>query len=333
MKKTPTMGRPGVALLLSLIVLTTAGCSAAGSDVADVSNGPGAQVTDLYSGETPSSTGGGAVPPLSGFPGNQSGWLVPYVFEILGPTVEQQVVIEQGSYVLVRHCMAERGFELLNEPPSATPPSRSTMGFDYRVGIISQERASQSGYQYRDGDFGFSRLAMNVATTLPGWTREYERAYKGDDGCLGEPDLALEEGVSEQSDEVWRLAREIDEQSVERAWAEPVVTAALDRWRSCMAREGYSFATPKEAYDAFTGFVSTAAAPRPGDSTATPSEIVTAVWDASCKAESGLGELWPQELWRARWTMIQDNLPNLLVVQETTARRVVNAQALIERYG
>jgi hypothetical protein len=289
-------------------------------------------VTDLYGGETPSSVGGATVPPLSNFPANRFGWLVPTIFEILGPTAEQQVVIEQASYAVRRHCMVERGFELLEEPPSVTPVAPLSMGYDVKVGIISQERASQTGYQLRDGDFGISRQSIRTEPD-PRWTREYERALKGDDGCVLAPDEALAEGVVDTSEEVGRLANGIDDQSVAVTWAEPSMTAVLDRWRSCMAQDGYAYATPKEASDAFTGFAGTATAPRPGDSTETPSEIVTAVRDASCKAETGFVEVWQRELWRVRWTMMQENLPSLLVIQDVTAQRVANAQALIEQYG
>ncbi|MDR1212646.1 MAG: hypothetical protein LBK54_00855 [Propionibacteriaceae bacterium] len=332
MKKTSPWGRSGVALLLSLIVLTMTGCSAAGPDGAEVSNQPEMQVTDLYGGETPASDGGSTVPSMDGFPPHPSGWLVPSIAQILGPSVEQQVVIEQGSYALVRHCMAERGFELLDEPPAATPAAPLSMGYDVMVGIISQERASQTGYQLREGDFGISRRP-NVTTRDPRWTREYERAYKGDDGCLLAPDEALAEGVVETTDEDGRFANDIDRRSVEVAWSEPAVTAVLDRWRSCMAQEGYSYSTPKEASNEFYGFSISEEARFPGDATATPTEIVTAVRDAFCKAETGFVAVWQRELWRVRWTMVQDNLPGLLVTQEATARRVANAQGLIERYG
>ncbi|MDR1212647.1 MAG: hypothetical protein LBK54_00860 [Propionibacteriaceae bacterium] len=254
------------------------------------------------------------------------------VFEILGPTAEQQVVIAQGSYAVRRHCMAERGFELLEEPPSVTPVPPLSMGYDVMVGIISQERASQTGYQLRDGDFGISRQSIRTEPD-PRWTREYERALKGDDGCVLAPDEALAVGVVDTSEEVGRLANGIDDQSVAVTWAEPAVIAVLDRWRSCMTQDGYSYVTPREASDAFQGFSRSAEHPLPGDSSTTPAEIATAVRDASCKAEAGFVEVWQRELWRVRWTMMQENLPNLLVIQEATAQRVANAQALIERYG
>ncbi|MDR1213021.1 MAG: hypothetical protein LBK54_02860 [Propionibacteriaceae bacterium] len=270
---------------------------------------------------------------MSDFPPHPSGWLVPSIFDILGPTVDQQVVIEQGSYALRRHCMAERGFELLEEPPAATPAAPLSMGYDVMVGIISRERASQTGYQLRNGDFGRS-WPPNVTTRDPRWTREYERAYKGDDGCLLAPESALAEGVVETTDGYGRFANEINDQSVVVAWAEPAVMAVLDRWRSCMAQEGYSYATPKEASNEFHGFAIWGEWSWIFDfAQATPTEIATAVRDAFCKAETGFIEVWQRELWRVRWTMVQDNLPGLLVMQEETAQRVANAQALIERYG
>jgi hypothetical protein len=229
--------------------------------------------------------------------------------------------------------MAERGFDLLDPPPAATPPP-AVEGFDYDMGITSEERAAQSGYQYRFGDFGSIDPAVARNAPMPeGWTEAYEEAWKGDDGCRYRPDDELGQGAPEPSAEVVDMADRIDQESVMAAWGEPVVEPALTVWRTCMERNGYPYATPQEAYEAFDGFASTAQARRPGDATASPAEIATAVRDMACKTESGLVALWRQELGRIRWAMVQDNLPSLLVLQEVTAQRVANAQALIERYG
>ncbi|MDR1386203.1 MAG: hypothetical protein LBJ44_01165 [Propionibacteriaceae bacterium] len=286
------------------------------------------EATDLYTDQTPGpddrSEEGWESLTLSPL-----GWLVPYVYEMLGPTPEQEVVIAQGSYALLRHCMAERGFKLFDAPPAAVPVVPRARGYDVRIGIMSGERARQTGYQLRKDDFGTGG-DTGGAGLYPEWTREYEEALKGDGGCVFVSDDALAEGVVSTAG---RLASEIDESSLAEAWASPAVESALVQWRSCMAEEGYAFTDPQEAYRSFRGFAVTTEFPEAGDSTAASTEIETAVRDAFCKAEIGFPRLWQQQLMEIRQAMVQENLPALQVYVAATAQWVANAQALIARYG
>jgi hypothetical protein len=320
-------GRGSVSVL-GMVVLLLSGCSGAASGGGP--SGPGAEVTDLYADQT-SGSGDRSGDGWESLTLSPSGWLTPYVYEMLGPTPEQEVVIAQGSHALLRHCMAERGFELLGEPPAATPAAPEMRGYDIEIGIMSEERARLSGYQLRSGDFGLddpTDLALS-----PQWTQAYEQALRGDDGCVGQSYDALWEGVAGTTEEDGLLLFEIDQRSSAEAWASPAMESALVQWRSCMAGEGYAFATPQEAYQSFGGFSATAENPGPGDATATSTEIATALRDALCKAEIGLPRLWQRQLTEIRQAMVRENRPALQVYADETAQRVANAQALIERYG
>jgi hypothetical protein len=264
-------------------------------------------------------------------PRGRSGWLVADVTDFFGPTPEQKVVIEQATYAVTRHCMTERGFELLEEPPSATPVSPPDMGYDGYFGILDLDYAAERGYQLKP----LFDLTQPRQPPVEGWTREYETALKGDDGCeLRAMDLIdpPENDDVEIPRSTTELVIRIEDGSVDQAWSVPEVAEAVGRWRDCMAVEGYAYENPRLAFQSFDGFALTSKNPM-GLAPPAPGEIETAMRDVVCKQESGLVPVWRRNLWQLRYESIQANLPTLQVYQDITMRRVANAQALIERYG
>ncbi|MDR1386204.1 MAG: hypothetical protein LBJ44_01170 [Propionibacteriaceae bacterium] len=248
--------------------------------------------------------------------------------DYFGPTPEQKVVIEQATYAMTRHCMAERGFEMLEDPPSTTPQVPSSPGYDGYLGILDRDYAAERGYQLK------TRPELTQPKPpVPGWTAAYETALKGDDGCALKTNAFLEEYEVDVPRSTQDLVIQIEDGSVDQAWLAPEVAEALFDWRSCMAQEGYSFENPRVAYQSFTGFAVTSRYPIPGMAPPAPGEIETALRDVQCKQESGLVPVWRRNLWQIRYDAMQANLPVLQVYQQITELRLANAQEMIRLYG
>jgi len=266
-------------------------------------------------------------------PPGQTGEIVPTVGALLGDmTPQQKLLLNTAYYLVVKKCMIDQGFTLLDPPPKLETVNSGPILFDGYIGILDVDYAKKYGYQVFAGTVTDSdKKGQQRVIGDP----KYEEALKvaGNDGCDGEADRMIEKNVPSEDASTPVLAT-IYQDSLNATYADPTYKQVLQLWSTCMKNAGFDYASPENAFRAFGGFQVTAesAVSRslPQPSTA---EVNTAVTDVGCKRSSRLADVFRKTLWDRQLAMAATNRPVLKVIEEARSQKLENAQGIIKAYG
>ncbi|MEE4546883.1 hypothetical protein V2S66_33575 [Streptomyces sp. V4-01] len=236
-------------------------------------------------------------------------------------TYPEEVTLDQLSHRMTTECMARYGFHYVPTPAgSHPPPSVDAANMVRRYGIMDLTQAGTSGYHLAyDTGQPPAPLRMTVAeyTVLTGRAGAEgaeptaKPNYKGREipqgGCLGEAARKSGENVDQT------LVERLNKDSLDRSQTEPRVRAAIGAWSACMKKNGYTIANPLVAGDHI------------GGETASGPEIDQAVADVSCKAKTGLVQVWYQADAALQRNEIEQNQLALAKVKQQLQAALQNA--------
>jgi hypothetical protein len=333
----------GVAVLAASI--TSAALAASGCTSSSREPGGSSDAADLYGAASPSPSPGDA--PSSGEPdegpvvvpdddiplGEGNGETVQELYRALyAPTPEQQLVIDQAEYELVRACMAKKGFDLLDPPPKPKPAPSRTFDYDSYIGMLNPQYAQRFGYQ------------LDPATLVPDQGSSpkdqppdgYQEALNGDpgtdNGCVTAAERALSQGVPDTAKST-QMFGQIREKALAMTDDDPEFVAKRDEWSKCMKSKGFDYAGPKQVMERFGAFNLTPEAVDGHAPTPSSDEIATAVADAACKKETGLYLVWRAKYWGYQVELGQENQPVLEAAKNETQAMLANAQKVLAGSG
>ncbi|MEM9894503.1 MAG: hypothetical protein AAF962_26925, partial [Actinomycetota bacterium] len=208
------------------------------------------------------------------------------------------MLAERAENTFIRDCMSEAGFVFhgSGEPDGVAPlPTHPQVSFDVGLAqatgyglfvrstaVSSAELSRQRGLAYHEGLSDEDR-------------QRFDRAFAGgagDDlgvmvaggvsigmgGCIGQ---ARRELFGEDVLEVYGAFYELQFLPLQTGGSSDALTAALEKWESCMTAAGYGYRTPEEAVAAGLEL-------RGAGESATDGEVALAVADAECRQEVGL---------------------------------------------
>ncbi|MER5664739.1 hypothetical protein [Streptomyces mirabilis] len=179
---------------------------------------------------------------------------------------------------LAQDCMKSKGFDY--RPDSTEAPDIGVM--DRRYGIANSHTAAMYGYHFpipKTGRPNTRSLGAAGSIALSGKPLA-DGSLNPDGGCVGQAKkrLAGKDGGFGPD----QVARRINMDSFVRSEKDPRVLAAFRKWSSCMAGQGFRYASPMDAIDD----------PQFGAAQAGPAEISTARADVECKKKTGLVRTW-----------------------------------------
>ncbi|MFF7635795.1 hypothetical protein ACFZB9_21985 [Kitasatospora sp. NPDC008050] len=196
-------------------------------------------------------------------------------------TPAQDAHLEHAVWVVAGGCMKRQGFDF--QAPPELAHQRSGSEVPRRYGPADPATAAVEGYHSpADPD-----QQPQPRTPLPADLPAPERAALTGTGhgapaggCHGEAQRQLA-GTDPLGSS--QLAGQINSMSYTQATADPRVKAAFAAWSACMKAEGYTYATPVDAYND----------PR-WQQSSTPGrlEIATATADTGCKRRTNLIGIW-----------------------------------------
>lgn len=273
----------GAVVVLSVIAVASA-CGSSGPREAGRKNSPAVAVSRGPGSATPQENWPVAVPDT----GLAKGLVLP--LEEYMMHYPDEVTLDNVSHRMTAECMARYGFHYVPAPAGNNPPpSVDAANMVRRYGIMDSAQAGRYGYHLAH-DTGQQPVPLKVTaaeyTVLTGRAaagRAESAAklnYRGKDvpqgGCLGEAARKSGENVDQT------LVERLNKDSLDRSQTEPRVRAAIGAWSACMKKNGYTIADPLVAGD------------RIGGDSPSGSEIDQAVADVSCKATTGLVQVWYQ---------------------------------------
>ncbi|MFE3107024.1 hypothetical protein ACFXKJ_13625 [Kitasatospora indigofera] len=272
--------RPGPALLLTVLALTAAGCSAA----------PGAPQAG------PSAT---TLPPMDPPPVGD----IPRLTRVDDRTLpveaylltgEQYRSFDAAQSKLATGCLREYGLAWTRLPGPATAAETQTT---HRYDPVDPADVAVNGYHSPDPAAGAKpsgapSVDPDVLAVLgsglgpdgrsaPGAATEYHGKPLPAGGCLGDAQhrLTAQGGTGRDGD----AAVAVNFESFERSRADPRVEEVFRAWSGCMKERGYAYPTPADALKDARW----AAADRPS-----AEEIATATADVECKARTNVVGVW-----------------------------------------
>ncbi|MFC1410148.1 hypothetical protein ACEZCY_12855 [Streptacidiphilus sp. N1-12] len=287
--------RPAHRAAVALLILSTAGCSAA------VASQPLGSI-----GAPPAATSAAAGSAASGFD------LPIDAYQLSEPQRTAQL---RATNLLLTSCMARFGYSL---PVPAADQAAQVPENAFRYGPVTADQASD-GYLWMV-DHGSTDLAeaqlSQAEQAMPGaetavLTGRGPARVSGKPvpagGCVGEMKRRITAGGGTYGDA--GLVQEIDQASYTDSLTSPRVVAVFRAWSSCMAAQGYRYPTPLDpmkdnslftAPTAPATHTSTPGAtqPRGGSSDAAPRtapsarQVAVARADVACKSRTNLVAVW-----------------------------------------
>jgi hypothetical protein len=249
--------------------------------------------------------------PDYGVPYGPEGHLVWQMADYEAETPEQTTLREKALDLLRRQCMAEQGFDYVGTAPAEAaamyPP---IIWGDDLIGLVDPFQAAAAGYQNPDYLDQWNQARFAAQGSPETGSDAYEAAMWGGDGCDSRAYRALDPTSGQPAA---TLPPEINHSVEPAVEADPRVKAAFAAWSQCMAKAGYDFATPAEAY----------AHDWQEDRDA---EIAGATTDLGCKESTGLIPLYRAIYWEHVNEQVEANLPLLQSIQATR-------QAKLDRYA
>jgi hypothetical protein len=246
-------------------------------------------------------------------------------------------VIDDAYWAVVNQCMADEGFPSpysYREIGDVTSTSGDAEGeqLDPWFGVSKAEWGAKYGYH----EVPESALyTVEIIHGKPG-PDGYEEALHGPresrdaSGCGGRADEVIYGGQLSR-EELGGIQREVERRVKTRARVSATVTAASAKWSACMAADGYQYADPHAAFDAFAPFVSIEGGEVPGYASNVPGdeERRVAQADGACKEQTGFGDAVQEATDAAELEVAADMRTDLEAVRRTHSRWVENATAII----
>ena len=233
-------------------------------------------------------------------------------------TSEQQATVESARRVLIRKCMAAKGYEI-PFVGSATPDTTGALN-GRRYGLIDVRAAASFGF--REPNVGQPTAAIRQTNQLFNAHPSMAAAYygvNGSGGCV--QDVGQRLRLSER-DRDGQFVSGLETGTFEKAEADARVQAALKRWRSCARAAGYQDASPLA--DSFKRFMS-----RPDSEQA----ISAAMMVAKCNQQSRLAATWLAVESAIQRAIVEDNAERLTDVQHRLDERTRLASEIVSRGG
>jgi hypothetical protein len=236
-------------------------------------------------------------------------------------TYPEEVALGEVSHRMTTECMARYGFHYVPTPAGDNPsPSIDAANMVRRYGIMDLAPARKNGYHLayaagqRPAPSKVTAAEYLVLTGRAGAEEAQSTAkpnYHGREipagGCLGEAARKSGDNVDQT------LVERLNKDSLDRSQTEPQVRAAIGAWSACMKKAGYTIANPLVAGDHIGG-----------DSPSGP-EIDQAVADVSCKAKTGIVQVWYRADAALQREEIEQNQPALAKVKQQLQAALRNA--------
>lgn len=212
-----------------------------------------------------SSAGGGPAPAPVPVPTPTSAAQLSYPISAYEFSAMQQSEWQYVDSLLVKQCMAQRGFRIYQTLNSGyvAQAVRITDEFVSRVwGLSDVVTAREFGYHLPPWVAGAAKPQALSGGSAPGAQTE---------ACIGQAGRRLAAAGAGSGEQASQLVGQIESESFFRARADRRVRAVFAKWSTCMGRYGYSYRDPFQAAAAFDLSHPT-----------TRTEIQTAVRDVTC---------------------------------------------------
>lgn len=232
---------------------------------------------------------------------------------VLSPPTAEVNAIENAVWESVAPCMAEKGFEFSQRSEYTQTGSKN-----YYFGVTSTDEAAVYGYRrpaegnvtepvddtpeetgslgLGTGDEAASEYEKQFRRALMGDEADWVQIKDEDTGAVianYDPNACWGKSMDELQPNWGKryaleaIARQIATDASLAAYESNKVIEGFAAWSACMAKQGFEFKDPDAAY--FSVW--------PGDNPGLD-EVKTAVADAQCKADTGLGKTWSAEVAR-----------------------------------
>ncbi|MEV0235102.1 hypothetical protein [Nonomuraea sp. NPDC050786] len=240
-------------------------------------------------------------------------------FDAYKTTPEQRAILGNAHNRLVEGCMRKKGIaiDLPEEDPvtiAAVDPGNSR-----RYGVADTVATKNFGYHLARLPSPDTTGSWTGRLSKPARHRLYGNAV--DRGCLDRATQALGKGA-QKADWPWLTLQ--DSLTLEQAAKHPSVTAAAERWQSCMSQAGHPYPTPEAAIADGRWKLD-----KPAIS---EEEKQVAYADTTCKWSSGLIAAWfaaDAELQRA---LIRDNPERFAELRANLKQRLARASGLLAEH-
>jgi hypothetical protein len=137
----------------------------------------------------------------------------------------------------------------------------------------------------------------------------------------------IDEGTPSR-EELEEIQLEVGRQVRSRVHVAPGVAAAEAEWSACMAADGYQYASPYEAFDAFAPFVDDEIHAYTND-VATEEEKRVAEVDGACKEETGFWDAVQEATDAAEVEVAAAMSTEIGTIRQANERLVENANAIL----
>lgn len=234
-------------------------------------------------------------------------------------TQDEHSLVRRALLILATRCMRARGFTDITLPTSVVGGAPDSLGHSRRYGVTDADAARRYGYHLppnTDSERNSAELDRWLSKQA---ASELDAVYGTDDesGCtesaqkeLGHDRLAASFG--------WFT--DLDFKSLEQSERDRRVIAAIHDWRSCMRREGWTYAGPYDATGDRRWNL---------DSPAIPTqEISAAAADVGCKRKTRLVETWVTVETEIQQDYIRRNSHELARLTEARRALLLNAKRI-----
>lgn len=201
------------------------------------------------------------------------------------PSTDEYLVLQKAHGMIVRACMAGRGFDWEPSVPYAGDVFGRRVNRRYRY-VVDRDAAAEHGYHMVPSGSG-------PPPEQPPLSDAELSALSGDDaraeepgGCMGEAIQRLSGGLEHVESGGLNLpypVAQVNFDSFSRSQEDPRVRAALGEWSACMAEQGHQVRDPVDYLPAEFDLST------PEPSTA---EVEMALRDIGCQERTGVVRVW-----------------------------------------
>ncbi|MFB7179716.1 hypothetical protein ACFCYI_18685 [Streptomyces sp. NPDC056257] len=230
-------------------------------------------------------------------------------------TAEESALLSKAERRAMAECMSRYGlpYDTVAESPAGSS--------DRRYGLLDKTEAQNHGYHPpKASDLGLNRPSDEAWQVITGGVGTYNGREVPSGGCVAEAGRALRGDAEPPA--AAQTAQEISAGAFDESRSVPEVRNVVADWSACMKAKGFTYASPLDAVDDFTG--------RPG---ATPQEVSTAVADVACKEETKLVDTWLSAEAGIQQTKLAAHGDALAVLEERHRQQVDAARTILARAG
>jgi hypothetical protein len=153
--------------------------------------------------------------------------------------------------------------------------------------------------------------------------REDRDAY----GCMGDAVELINEGTPSR-EELGAIQLEVTREVASRVHSDAGIATADAEWSACMAADGYQYASPRDAFDAFAPFVDDEIHAYTRDA-ATEEEKRVAEADGACKEETGFWDAVREATDAAEAEVAIAMHTEIMTIRQAHERMMENASAIL----